>query len=90
MKKIYKIEAQSFGLPLLAFDSAQGPKEIIVNNETGFLIQNRNKDEMAKKIDELITNQELRKKLGQASRQQSEIYKMENVEKIWWEFLNKV
>ena len=84
------IEAQSFGLPLLAFDSAQGPKEIIVNNETGFLIQNRNKDEMAKKIDELITNQELRKKLGQASRQQSEIYKMENVEKIWWEFLNKV
>ena len=44
------LEAASFGLPLIAFDSAEGAKEIIQNGQNGYLIQNRNKEDMSNKI----------------------------------------
>ncbi|NLL02515.1 MAG: glycosyltransferase [Mollicutes bacterium] len=43
------IEAMSFGIPCIAFDSAKGAKEII-NNQNGKLIKNRNKEQMAKEV----------------------------------------
>lgn len=84
------IEAESFGIPLLAFDSAQGPKEIIENGKNGFLISNRNKEQMAEKISELITNEEIREKIGQVAREKSAQYKMENVENIWYELVENI
>lgn len=84
------IEAESYGLPLLAFDSASGPKEIIKNGENGFLIENRNKEQMANKIIELISNQELRNKMGQAAREDASKYKMEKIETIWYEFIDNI
>ena len=50
------MKQQTFGLPLIAFDSAQGAKEIIENNKNGFLIANRNKEEFVKKINYIIEN----------------------------------
>lgn len=84
------IEAESYGLPLLAFDSASGPKEIIKNGKNGFLIKNRSKEEMANKINELISNEELRNKMGKRAREESEQYKMEHIEKIWYEFIDEI
>lgn len=84
------IEAESYGLPILAFDSAEGPKEIIQNGENGFLIENRSKEEMANKINELISNEELRNKIGKKAREESEQYKMEKVETIWYEFIEEI
>lgn len=84
------IEAQSYGLPLIAFDSAEGTKEIIKENENGYLVQNRDKEQMAKRICELIDNIDLRYKMGQISRIESEKFKMENVEKIWYEFIGEI
>ncbi len=84
------IEAESYGLPLLAFDTAEGPKEIIENNKNGFLVSERNIEEMAKKIEKLIKNEELRKIMGECSREKSAQYKMENVEKIWFDFIDNI
>lgn len=84
------IEAESYGIPILAFDSAQGAKEIIKNSENGYLIKNRNKEIMAKKVLDLLNDIELRKKLGKKGREYSEQYKIENVSKKWNEFINKI
>ena len=84
------IEAESYGLPLLAFDTAQGPKEIIEEGKNGFLVPNRSIEEMANKIQDLINNDELRKQIGSYSRIKSEDYKMENVEKIWFNFIDNI
>lgn len=54
------IEAASHGLPILAYSSALGAKEIL-NEDLGILIDNRNELEMIEKLDELINNIELRK-----------------------------
>lgn len=84
------IEAESYGLPILAFDTAEGPKEIIENGKNGFLISNRNIKEMSEKIQELINNANLRKRMGEHSREESQKYRMENVEKIWFDFIDNI
>lgn len=84
------IEAESFGIPLLAFDSAKGPQEIIENGKNGFLISNRDIKQIADKVNELISNDTLRTEMGNKAREMSTAYKMENVEKIWYEFIEKI
>lgn len=84
------IEAESFGIPLLAFDSAKGPQEIIENGKNGYLIPNRDIKQMADKVNELISNDKLRTEMGSTAREMSMAYKMENVEKIWYEFIEKI
>lgn len=77
-------------MPVLAFDSAQGANEIIKNKENGFLVKNRNIDEMAEISSEVLNNFNLRKYLGQTGRKYVEKYKKENVLKIWINFLEKI
>lgn len=84
------IEAESFGIPLLAFDSAKGPQEIIENGKNGYLISNRDIKQMADKINELISNDTLRTEIGSTARKMSMAYKMENVERIWYEFIDSI
>ena len=84
------LEAESFGLPLIAFDSAQGAHEIIENNVNGFLIKNRSKELMAKKIIDLMRNDELKQRLGENARKMAEKHKIENVSIEWNKFFNKI
>lgn len=84
------IEAESYGLPLVAFDSAQGANEIIENEVNGYLVSNRDKKEMADIIGKLIEDQELRNKIGQAGREKSKLYKKENISKQWFKFLDEI
>ena len=51
------LEAFSHGVPAVAFSSAQGANELI-NNDVGFIINDRNKEEMAKIIKEYLGNKE--------------------------------
>lgn len=64
------VEASSFGLPLIAFDSAIGAKEII--KENGILVSNRDKSVMIKKIKKLMNDISERKLYQKKS---LEIYK---------------
>lgn len=87
---IVLLEAASFGIPLVAFSSAQGAHEIIKNNGNGYLIENRDKSEMADKINELIDSQEQRVKLGTYARTSVEQYTFKNVKKQWLKFLDSM
>lgn len=61
------IEAMSIGKPVIAYNCG-GPKEIIVNNETGYLVEPYNYGEIAKKTILLLENEELRLQFGKAGR----------------------
>lgn len=87
---IVLIEAQSFGVPCIAFDSAKGACEIISDNIDGYLISNRDKEEMANKIIELIDNEELRLKMGEKSKINSLKYSKENISKEWFNLLERL
>lgn len=84
------IEAQSYGIPIVVFDSAQGAKEIVTDGENGFLISERNEEAFAQKSIELLESMELREKLGANGRKNSEKYKKDVVMQEWKEFLKKI
>lgn len=59
-------EAMSCGLPVVAFDCPYGPAEIITDGVDGFLIKDRNVEAFADKVCQLIEDEALRKKMGEA------------------------
>ncbi len=87
---IVLIEAQSFGIPCIAFDSARGAMEIIKNQENGYLVQNRNFEEMSKRIKHLIENPELRKEMGARARENSLQYSEAVIQALWFEFIDNM
>lgn len=87
---IVLIEAQSFGIPCVVFDSARGALEIIKDQENGFVIANRDKEEMSAKIKQLIIDSNLRKQMGSNARDNSLKYAADNIKEQWFEFIDAI
>ncbi|HBC84811.1 MAG TPA: hypothetical protein DCZ30_05270 [Clostridiales bacterium] len=83
------IEAGSYGVPVVAFDSAQGARELIENGKNGFLIENRNKEQMVEKVKLLIENDELRIKMGETGRKMAFEYTTDKISKLWYDLLDE-
>lgn len=86
---IVLIEAQSYGIPCIAFDSAKGACEIIEEGVNGYLVKNRDKHDMANKIINLIDNIAVRKDMGKSSKSNSFKYSKENISKKWFDLLER-
>lgn len=61
---IVLLEALALGIPMVSFDIETGPNEIIEDGKNGFLIPPYDIENMSYKINELITNDELRKQFS--------------------------
>ncbi len=86
---IVLIEAMSHGIPCIAFSSAEGANDLITNGENGYLIENRDFNEMANQVLELTSNLNKRKKLGKEARRISHSYTKEQVKDKWINLLKK-
>ena len=84
------MEAMICGLPVIAFDSSCGPKEIITEEEDGFLIRNRDLDEMANKLEMLILDKEKRKKMGKKAHDNIKRYSKSKVMLQWKRLFEKI
>jgi len=62
------IEAQASGVPVVVSDSG-GPKELVVENETGFVTKSRDIDDFARAIRTLVLDPALRERMGARGRQ---------------------
>ena len=85
---IVLLEAMSYGVPCIAFDSAEGAKEII-NESKGVIIEDRNLDKMADTIINLITD---KKKLLDMQKNDTKVinkYHVDEVSKKWINLLEK-
>ena len=83
------IEAMSYGVPCISYTSAQGANEIINDGINGYLIENRNEDEMIDKINLIMEDDKLRKKLGKAAKKRSLDYSSDVVLEKWSKLINK-
>ena len=63
------IEAQSYALPTISFDIATGPRDIIENDKSGYLIEDNNLNEYATKLKTLMQDENLRAKMGAKSKE---------------------
>jgi len=84
---IVLLEAMSHGLPCLAYDSAEGAREIITSGSDGYLIKNRNEQMMVRKINDLIKDKEKRVQLGSNGRKKVKMYSRKSVLEQWLKIL---
>ena len=76
------LEAMAGGLPIVATD-VSGSREL-VSGANGFLVPPKDSDALAKKIQILMDDTDLRARLGRASRKEAEKYSVEhNLEKVY-------
>ena len=62
------IEAMQCGLPCIAFDCPYGPREIIEDGETGFLIPYNDDNLFIEKLTYLMEHPEERERMGKAAK----------------------
>jgi glycosyltransferase involved in cell wall biosynthesis len=70
----------SYGLPVIATDEG-GISDIVMNNETGLLVEKRNAMKLAESLEALILNNEKRKIFGEAGKDRfSSFFTLEHFE----------
>jgi len=65
------VEMFAVGLPVVAFDVNYGPKEIIRDGQNGILVKNRNPIDLAQAMLRLLSDDELRNRLGAQARNEA-------------------
>jgi glycosyltransferase involved in cell wall biosynthesis len=81
-------EAMAVGLPVIGFDYCCGVNELIKDGENGFLVKDI--DEFTNKLDLLISNKQLRRKMGIEARKISDEYAPESIMEQWENLMNNV
>lgn len=84
------VEAMECGLPCIAFDCECGPAEIISNNEDGFLVELKNVETLADKIEFLMKNEMQRKAMGALAKKNAAKFSTEHIMKVWKEYFEQI
>ncbi|MCE4976460.1 glycosyltransferase [Staphylococcus hominis] len=80
------IEAMLLKKPVIAFDVKYGPSDFIRDEENGYLIDNKNIEEMSNKILRVLNDKKLRDELGKKGRETIiELYNSEKLIQKWKE-----
>lgn len=82
------LEAQSVGLPIVTYDCPNGPRNIVIDGEDGFLIPQRDRDLFAEKLRLLMSSDSLREKMGRAAKLNVSRFDVENIMKKWLSLLS--
>lgn len=77
------IEAMSCGIPVVAFDCENGPRNILTDGENGYLIPSFDVDAYAEKLIRLIQNEALRREIGANARKSSQRYAIDDIANQW-------
>ena len=72
------LEALATGLPIIATETG-GTKELVKDGLNGFVTKMKDAQDLAKKIEIIIKNDELRRRMGQESRKRAEELSWKNV-----------
>jgi GalNAc-alpha-(1->4)-GalNAc-alpha-(1->3)-diNAcBac-PP-undecaprenol alpha-1,4-N-acetyl-D-galactosaminyltransferase len=77
------LEAMAHGLPCIVSDCLPGALEYITNGENGFTFKAGDANDLSLKIEVLIKDPDLRKRMGKKSVERVEHLSVENVLQIW-------
>lgn len=77
------LEAIGLGLPVVCYDFACGPKDIIENGVNGYIVENGDMDSFSQCLSKLMDSYQLRKRMGEQAYMLSQKYNKESVMKQW-------
>lgn len=77
------LEAQTFGLPIVSFACKCGPKDIVANGETGFLVEENDIEGLARQLVKVMKDKNLRKQMGRKAKEASLRYAEDAVMAKW-------
>ena len=80
------IEAMACGLPCIAFDCLYGPREIIEDGKTGYLIPYDDDAMFVEKLTYLMEHPELREQMGKAAKESVKRFSVDSVMEKWKQF----
>lgn len=81
------LEAMSYGIPCIAYNTASGTSDIIKNNINGYIIKERNEKEYINKIEKIIRDEKLRTKLGKEAKNTANEFSKEKITEKWLKIL---
>lgn len=82
------LESMCNGLPQVAFDVRVGPRNLIDNNKTGYLVQDGDLEAFSSKIMELLENNDKWTEMSNASRVRATLFNEDNVISKWEQIIN--
>ena len=83
-------EAKKEGLPCVSFRCPVGPSEIILDDINGYLLDCFDIEQMAEKINQLIENQDIRKKFSDNSMVGTEKFNIDKISEQWMELIEQI
>lgn len=81
------IEAQSFGLPIISYNIKTGPRDVISDNQDGYLIENDNQEQFVEKFLEIANARDKIEKFSKEAYLSSSRFKLDEIIKKWKEIL---
>ena len=84
------IEAQSFGLPIVAFNCKSGPTDVVTDGVDGFLVPEGDIEALANRLIILMQNVSLRKDMGQWAKRASLRYEETSIMNKWMELFHTI
>lgn len=85
------VEASSYGLAAVAFDVATGPKDIILDEKSGFLVPDNDLQIFANKLKALMSDKALRINFGKKAKQNvSEKFSQNAVLQLWQDLFSQI
>ena len=83
------LEAFAYGIPCVAYSSAEGANEIISDNWDGYLIKDRDKNKMIKRVCELLSNRNRRLIMGANGIKKAQEFNTQKTKQKWIEIINR-
>lgn len=77
------LEAMQLGVPVVAYDCPTGPRNIMRPGVTGILVEDGNSARFAEALLSLALDQQVQQAMGQAAREESRRYELEQVMPLW-------
>lgn len=77
------LEAQAFGLPIVAFQCKCGPKDIVSDGMNGYLVPEGDTAGMARRLEILMKDEDLRKRMGLKAKESALRFNEETIMKKW-------
>lgn len=84
------LEAQSYGLPVISFDCKTGPKDLVLDGQNGYLVEDGNVKQLAEKMLLFTHSEETACRMSQYAAQEVQKYNLDSITEKWCALIDDV